>query len=77
VSPSFSTELARGHITRAHELSVVLQEPDGAPPVILIKWPEQPSVTTPHQLQATAAKATTILARATIQLARIRKHRKL
>jgi hypothetical protein len=55
----------------------VLQEPDGAPPVILIKWPEQPSVTTPHQLQATAAKATTILARATIQLARIRKDRKL
>jgi hypothetical protein len=71
------TEQASGHITRAHSLRVVLQEPTDNPPVILIEWLEQPSVTTPHQLQATAAKATTILARATIQLARIRKERKL
>jgi hypothetical protein len=75
--PSFTTELASGHITRAHELSVVLQESEGNPPIVLIGWPDQPSITTPHQLQATVAKATTILAKAVIALARIRKDRRL
>jgi hypothetical protein len=74
---SESTELARGSVTSAHELRVVLQEPADNPPLILIEWPGQPTICTPHQLQATAAKATNILARATIALARIRRDRKL
>ena len=74
---SNSTELARGHITRAHKITVVLQEPADNPPLILIEWPSQSTICTPQQLQATAAKATNILARATIALARIRRDRKL
>jgi hypothetical protein len=45
---SESTELASGHITRAHELRVVLQEPADNPPLILIEWPDKPTVCTPH-----------------------------
>jgi hypothetical protein len=74
---SNSTELARGRITRAHEITVVLHEPAASPPVILIEWPSEATITTPHQLQATAAKATNILARATIRLAQIRRDRRL
>jgi hypothetical protein len=74
---SESTELASGHITRAHWLRVVLHEPAASPPLILIEWPDQSTVCTPQQLQATAAKATNILARATIRLAQIRRDRRL
>ena len=74
---SNSTELARGRITRIHEITVVLQEPADNPPIILIEWPDQATVCTPHQLQSTAAKATNVLARATIALARIKRDRKL
>jgi hypothetical protein len=31
-----STELARGNINRAHELSVTLEQPEGTPAVVLI-----------------------------------------
>lgn len=72
-----STELARGGITRAHELRIVLQEPADNPPIVLIEWPSETTICTPHQLQATAAKATNILARATVRLSQIRRDRKL
>jgi hypothetical protein len=72
-----NTELARGHITRIHEITVVLHEPADTPPIVLIEWPDQATICTPHQLQSTAAKATNILARATIALARIKRDRKL
>lgn len=71
------TELARGSINRAHEIAVVLHETADNPPTIWIVWPDQATICTPYQLQATAAKATNILARATIALARIRRDRKL
>jgi hypothetical protein len=74
---SDTTELARGNITRAHEITVVLQEPADSPAIILIRWPGEATICTPHQLQATAAKATNILARATIELARIKRDRRL
>jgi hypothetical protein len=71
------TELASGNITRAHSLRVVLQEPDGNPPVVFIEWPSDATITTPHQLQATVAKAMHIMGRATVALARIKKDRKI
>ena len=74
---SNTTELASGHITRAQELRVVLEEPADNPPVILIEWPDQATICTPHQLQAAAAKATNILARATVRLSQIRRDRRL
>ena len=53
---SESTELASGRITRAHSLRVVLQEQADNPPVVLIEWPDQPTITTLHQLQAVAVR---------------------
>jgi hypothetical protein len=63
-----STELASGHITRAHELRVVMEESADNPPIVLIEWLDQATICAPHSLQATAAKATTILAQATVRL---------
>jgi hypothetical protein len=77
MTPSKSTKLARGKITRAHEVVVTLEEPEGAPPAILIHWPNQPTVTTPHQLPATVAKTMNVLARASVRLTHIRRERKL
>jgi hypothetical protein len=78
VSPSSSeSELASGKLTRSHSLRVVLQERPDNPPVVLIEWPDQATICTPHQLQATAAKATTILASATVKLSQIRRDRRL
>ena len=74
---SNSSELARGRINRIHEIAVVLHEPADNPPIVVIEWPDQATICTPQQLQAAAAKATNILARATIALARIRRDRKL
>jgi hypothetical protein len=71
------TELARGRITRAHEIAVLLQEPADTPPIVMIEWPDQATICTPHQLQAAAAKATNILARATVRLSQIRRDRRL
>jgi hypothetical protein len=72
-----STELARGQMTRTHELVVTLQEPDHNPPVLLIEWPEHATITTPHQLQSTVNRAMNVLARAVVQVAQIRRERKL
>ena len=71
------TELARGHITKAHELVITLEEPDGAPPAVLIHWPDQPSVTTPMQLQNTVNRAMSIMARAAVRVTQIRRDRRL
>jgi hypothetical protein len=71
------TELARGPITRAHELSVTLEEPERNPSVVVIHWPTEATITTPHPFQATVNKCRNVLARATVQLAQIRRDRKL
>jgi hypothetical protein len=72
-----STELARGRITGAHELVVIFTEPDDNPPAVLIEWPDQATITTPRQLQVTVNCAMSVLARATVVLARIKRERKL
>jgi hypothetical protein len=51
-----STELSRGSITCGHEFAVLLQERPDNPPIVLIEWPDQATICTPHQLQAVAAK---------------------
>jgi hypothetical protein len=76
-STDSTTELAAGKLTRAHDLRVVLQEPTDNPPVVLIEWPDQATICTPHSLQAVVTKAQHILARATIRLAQIKRDRKL
>jgi len=72
-----STELARGKITRTDSITVELREPNGNPPLILIHWPDQATICTPEQLSATAAKIAHLMASATVQLARIKRDRRL
>jgi hypothetical protein len=72
-----STELARGKITRAHVLTVTLEESDTEPPAVLIHWPDQASVTTPYQLRATVNRAMNILARASVRLTHIKRERRI
>ena len=74
---SSETELASGRLNRSDDLRVVLVERPDNPPVVLLHWPTDATITTPHQLQAVAQKATNVLARATIALAQIRRDRKL
>jgi hypothetical protein len=73
---SKSTELSRGHITAAHELTITLEEPDGAPSAVLIHWPAEATVTTEGQLKATIASVYTILAQASVRLARLKAKRR-
>jgi hypothetical protein len=59
-----------------NKLVVILQQLDHNPPVVLIEWPDQATVTTPQQLQAAVNRAMNVLARATVQLARIKRERR-
>jgi hypothetical protein len=41
------TQLAHGKIGNADTLTIELVEPPDMPPVIRLRWPEKPSITTP------------------------------
>jgi hypothetical protein len=62
--------LARGHITAADELIIVLNQPDSEPAAVLIVWPAAASVASPAAFPTTASKITAIVASAAVQLAR-------
>ena len=69
---SKTTTLASGAITNADQLVVELVTPPDAPPVILIKWPDQPTVCPPSRFDATAAAVMRLLAAARVSLAQIK-----
>jgi hypothetical protein len=64
--------LAEGQITRTDTLSIELVEPADAPPVLLLRWPPQPSVTDSTRLPVTANAIMQVLAAAIARLAAIR-----
>jgi hypothetical protein len=66
------TELASGRITAGDEISIELVEPSGSPAVILLRWPQAPSVTEPRRLGATCNAIMRVLAAAVAKLAEIR-----
>jgi hypothetical protein len=70
---SKTTPFASGRIARAHELVITLEEPDSAPPAVLIHWPDDATVTTPTQLQPTVNRCMNILARASVRLTHLRR----
>ena len=41
---SKATELARGRLSGADELVILLNQPDLEPPLVLVRWPAAPSV---------------------------------
>jgi hypothetical protein len=72
-----TSQLAHGKITNADALTIELVEPPGMPPVIRLRWPEKPSITTPDAYASVAAAAMQILAAAVVRLAQIRRDRRL
>jgi len=69
---SKTTTLATGRISGAELVTVQLVEPADAPAVIMIRWPGQPSVTSPLRLPAVANAVMAVLAEAIAKLASIR-----
>jgi hypothetical protein len=67
-----STQLSRGHITPSQQLSITLEESEGSPAIVLIRWPAEATLTTPAKLQETTAKTMSILARASVRLSQIK-----
>jgi hypothetical protein len=70
------TPLASAEVNH-DQLSVELVEPDSMPAIVRIVWPPQPTVCPPAQLDAVVATAMRILANAVVELAAIRRRRKL
>jgi hypothetical protein len=65
--------LINGH----DRLTVELIEPPDMPPVIRLKWPAKPSITTPDAYANAPAAAMQVLAAAVVELAAIRTWRRL
>jgi len=61
--------LAVGAVTKSDRLVVELVQRPDTPDAILIKWPQQPTVTDPAKLTATVAAIVRVLGTAQIELA--------
>ena len=61
--------LAAGAVTQSDRLVIELVQPADTPAAILIKWPQQPTVTDPAKLTATIAAIVRVLGSAQIELA--------
>ena len=71
------TDLSRGNITAAEELSVQLIQPDSMPAVVRIVWPNAPTITTPARYLEVASAAMRLLAEASTTLTRIKASKRL
>ncbi len=56
------TPLAAGQINASDQLVIELVQADDAPAAILIRWPDQPTVSPPTRFDATAAAVMRLLA---------------
>ena len=52
---SKATELARGRLGGADELVILLNQPDLEPPLVLVRWPAAPSVSSLQSSQRSPA----------------------
>jgi hypothetical protein len=64
--------LATGQITAIHTITIELVEADETPAVIIISWPEKPTVLHPRRFPDTAAGIARLFAEAHTVLAAIR-----
>ena len=53
---SKATELARGRVNGADELVILLNQPDLEPPLVLVRWPASPSVSSLQSSQRSPAR---------------------
>jgi len=61
---SKSTILATGRIAGAEVITITYIQPADAPSMIMLRWPGQPSVTTPDRLPAVANAVMAVMAEA-------------
>jgi len=66
------TTLAEGHVTAADTLTIELVEALEIPSVILLRWPDSPSVADPIRFEATANAVVALIATAVAYMAMIR-----
>jgi hypothetical protein len=66
--------LAEGDITRTDHLVIELVDTGDTPQMILVRWPDHPTVVQPRRYTDAAVKAMRLLARASIELTRLRKN---
>ena len=69
---SKATTLASGAITGADQIVVELVQAADTPAVVLVRWPDQPTVRPPSRFDATAAAVMRVLAAARVSLAQIK-----
>jgi hypothetical protein len=73
---SKTTTLASGQITPTDTLLVELREPDELRALIVIIWPQAPSVVDPHRFGATAKAVARLMATAITTLSQIRAYKR-
>ena len=73
-----TTSLASGQINQSGDaIDVVMIQPADNQTVIIIRWPDAPTITTPARYNEMASTAMGLLAEASTTLARIRASRRL
>ena len=73
--PSPRVVLAEGDITRTDHLVIELVNTGDSPQVILVRWPDHPTVVQPRRYADCASAVMRVLARANVELTRIRTRR--
>jgi hypothetical protein len=72
------TPLASGQINQSGDMiEVVLVQPADNPSVIMIRWPDGPTITTPSRYNEVASAAMRLLAEASTTLVRIKASKRL
>jgi hypothetical protein len=65
------TTLAEGAITQTDQLAIELVAPHGHPQMIMVRWPDHPTMISPRRYADTANVIMRLFATAHIELARI------
>jgi hypothetical protein len=71
------TDLAAGAINGSDRLLIELIEPIDFPPFVGVNWPTAATITTPASYDQVAANAMRLLSAAVVELAALRRWRKL
>jgi hypothetical protein len=71
------TQLGTAQLTAVDVLNIELVETDEHPTVVIVRWPDKPSVIHPRRFPDAAATIAQLFARAHVVLAAIKTERKL
>jgi hypothetical protein len=71
------TELASGQITAVETITIERVEADETPAVVIVNWPQQPTVIHPRRFPDTASVVVKLFAEAHTVLAAIKARRRL